>query len=725
MGSLAVPGPKTGGKGVPRPRQMDSTPPFWTWFPSFLEHELRPYPGRLLLTSRYVLAATLTMLVILTFRLPGAAVGGFYSLLLPRDSPMRTAQSALSLLVAFAASMAIVMTGTMLFIDYPLTHLLWVIGSFFLGFLALAVMTNYAAASAFTILIVLAVPSWDAPLPTAAIVASNLWLAGSVAVAVAATIAVETIFALFETTDQLEMGLKQRLAAVECYLNESAQQATDPKSREKIQQLALMGVSRLRRLALSSNAAPGQTARKSTSVSLVGRIVDLAASISEVEAFTAKDRLRLAALADQLRVVQNRLSGQYEEPRSAIYRNLSAERPILRELERTAELLRLSLSHRQEKSMAADMAEPPDPPFLLPDAWSNPDHLRFALRGCLALVICYVALNALAWQGLNTSLFTVVVTALSSIGSSRQKQLLRVSGALVGGVLFGLGSQVLILPMLDGIGGFTVMFVTVTFIAAWFITASPRLSYFGTQMALAFFIIHLRGPFAQTDLAIARDNSLGIVLGLIVMWVVFDRLGSKPAVVVMRELFATNLLLMAKLATPWPHNQKANLAEIRALRDKISQNFSTVNSQADAVLFESGRSRTTSLMLRNTLLGWQPQLRALFLVQIALLQYRAPVSPANLPFLVLNAQAELDLQVKTALEGLASDFGRRQVVENSADLHNAYDDLQKAVCEAYHGHPTPRVRAVLALSSHLVEGAANLSRELRLVRLDRPRLLQT
>ena len=401
-----------------------------------------------------------------------------------------------------------------------------------------------------------------------------------------------------------------------------------------------------------------------------------------------------------------------EAAQEATPRPMQDEQPTLLELERTAELLRLSFS-RKGQPLKPDLAQPAAPPFLIPDAWSNPEHLQFALRGCLALVICYVVLNAVAWPGLSTSLFTVVVTALSSIGSSRQKQLLRVSGALVGGVLLGMGSQVLILPMVDSVGGFMVMFVAVTCVAAWFITASPRLSYFGTQMALAFFLIHLRGPFAQTNLGIARDNVLGIFLGLAVMWLVLDSLGSKSAVVVMRELFASNLKLMAQLATPWPNNQRADLRSIRTLRDRVSQNFSAVNSQADGVLFETGRTRRASLELRNTLLQWQPRLRSLFLVQIALLQHRTPVSPAELPEPIRKAQAAFDVEVKTILETMAESFQGSGDKREPVHVQGAYESLRAAINTAYAGRPNARASAVLALSSHLVEGTTTLCEELR------------
>src|SRR5467141_1818676 len=70
------------------------------------------------------------------------------------------------------------------------------------------------------------------------------------------------------------------------------------------------------------------------------------------------------------------------------------------------------------------------------DVLTNPEHLQFALKGCLAASLCYVIYNAIAWPGISTAVTTCLLTALSTIGASRQKQILRFAGALVGGFLF-------------------------------------------------------------------------------------------------------------------------------------------------------------------------------------------------------------------------------------------------------------------------------------------------
>jgi multidrug resistance protein MdtO len=688
------------------------SPPFLQWFASFLRQELKPYPGRALLALRYTVAATITMLLIVTFRLPGAAVGGFFSLLLSREAPITTLRGGISTVASFLCGTAFVLTGAILLVDYPLTHFLWVILSFFVAFYGLSALSNYGAGTAFAIVLVLSVPAWDQADPQAAIVVSNLWVLGSVALAVTVTIVVEFFFSLFDTRDELAEGLDQRLEAVRVVLQQSARRAVKPEAMGKLAQFAMIGVSRLRRLAVRANPARQDTARLSTTVALVGRLVDILAPFRRFDTLTPNDAPRLQALADQITKLQQKIRAHNVRQVIQPLRCPSDGPLILQGLEQTLELLRMSLSPAPGQSFTIDQINPAPPTILKPDAFRNPEHLNFALRGCLASTLCYFIFNAVFWHGLNTSLFTCVVTAVTSIGSSRQKQLLRFSGALCGGVVLGISSQVLILPMLDTIAGFTVMFAAVTAVAAWFLTSSPRLSYFGNQLALAFYLIQLHGPSPQTDLAIARDNVMGIMLGLVMMWLVFETLGSKPAVQVMRELFAENLHLMAEYGRPWPQGKPPDLRKIRTLREKISQNFLAVNQQADAVLFEIGRSRDQSLALRHRLRGWQPQLRSIFLLEIALLQYRLQVSPRQLPAPVLRAWVRFDGEVSALLEGIGRAFRFRDTSCMPHDIQRAHSDLEQAILDAYNP-PTPRGRALLVVSAQLIELACRLLTEVK------------
>jgi multidrug resistance protein MdtO len=184
------------------------------------------------------------MLLIVTFRIPGAAVGGFFSLLLSREAAITTLRGGISTVASFLCGTAFLLIGAILLVDYPLTHFLWVILSFFVAFYGLSAMSNYGAGTAFAIVIVLSVPAWDQTGPQSALVVSNLWTLGSVALAVAVTIVVEFAFSLFDTRDELTEGLDQRLEAVRVVVEQCAHGTVSPEAIGKLAQFDMIGVSR-------------------------------------------------------------------------------------------------------------------------------------------------------------------------------------------------------------------------------------------------------------------------------------------------------------------------------------------------------------------------------------------------------------------------------------------------------------------------------------------------
>jgi len=181
-------------------------------------------------------------------------------------------------------------------------------------------------------------------------------------------------------------------------------------------------------------------------------------------------------------------------------------------------------------SPAAGAVERPAQPQLLfvTDAFSNTEYVAFALKGCLAATICYLVWSALAWPGMGVCTVTCVIAApLSTPGSSKQRLITRLSGLLVGGVLCGIGSQIFILPYVDSIVGFTLAFAAVSGAAAWAATSSVQFLYFGRQMALAYYLAIFEGFGINSSLVMSRDRLMGVFLGIIVMWLVFDAAGKR------------------------------------------------------------------------------------------------------------------------------------------------------------------------------------------------------
>jgi multidrug resistance protein MdtO len=379
-------------------------------------------------------------------------------------------------------------------------------------------------------------------------------------------------------------------------------------------------------------------------ISLVGRSQDFAAAMAQAQPYVSADDSQLAAkLAREIAEVRQFLKTGQQPPvteTTATPSNAS----LLRELEEMVTLMpRVIQGSTSLEAFQALSHEPeqPESGFLLPDAFTNPDHLRFALGGCLAGTLCYVVCDGLAWRGpLATSLLTCVLTALSTIGASRQKQVLRVAGTVIGGFIFGLGAQIFILPNIDSITAFTLLFVAVSTVAAWVATASSRLSYCGVQIAVSFYFIHLNDFTFQTSLTIARDRTVGVLLGIAMMWVAFERLQPTTATDEMLKSFTQNLRLLAQLAVYTINPRDAAvIIGFRRLRDKIYANFSAVNSQADAVPFELGKLRVHHMAARERVRRWQPALRTAYLLQLALLQYRGFGGTGK-----LSAEAEAVLQ---------------------------------------------------------------------------------
>jgi multidrug resistance protein MdtO len=297
--------------------------------------------------------------------------------------------------------------------------------------------------------------------------------------------------------DDIVLPIAERLAAIHdlltCYI---AGRPADPATKEKLMSLVMRGTSRFRRVLRRSDYSPQYRAEMSGVIELVGRLVDIAAVLPELTFHSSSgNQKQLRELAEAIANTRTALL-ERRIPDSISFRveaGPTAGIPLLREMEKIVSLIPNAFA--VSRSLNEYLPPPEDairPKVVAADAFSNPEHIHFALKGCLAASLCYVVYNAIAWPGINTAVTTCLLTALSTIGSSRQKQTLRFAGALVGGFLLGMGSQVFILPYLDSITGFTVLFILVTVLASWLMTSSPRLSYFGLQVALAFYLINLQ-----------------------------------------------------------------------------------------------------------------------------------------------------------------------------------------------------------------------------------------
>ncbi|MDQ1404561.1 MAG: multidrug resistance protein MdtO [Acidobacteriaceae bacterium] len=690
-----------------------------TWLRQFLKEELAPYPGRAAVVGRMTIAATLVMIICMTFRIPYAFQGAVYALLISRESPRATLRSAAVTAMVTAIGAAYLLVSVQFVISVPEFHFLWVVTSLFLAFYVISAGTDYAAVVIFAIMMSIGVPLWDLHVPAEINVEDTLWLCLAVLVGVVITGAVELAFLRLRPGDEVVLPIAERLAAVKNLLTCYAEsRAVDPTTQKRIIRLETLGTSLLRRILQRSDYSTQYSAEIAGVVVLVGRLVDLAATLSQLRfQLSVSDQTRFRNLASAVATMREDLLNR-RIPRSIHLHDdgqpLSLV-PVLAQMEYTVTLIPQAFADSrsiQEYLPSADDTQ--QRRLLALGALANPEHLQFALKGCLASTVCYVIYNAVAWPGISTAVTTCLLTALSNIGSSRQKQLLRITGAIIGGFLIGMGSQIFILPYIDSIAGFTILFIFVTAFASWIMTSTPRLSYMGVQVALAFYLINLSEFKVQTSLAVARDRVVGILLGLFIMWLVFDQFWGVSAAVQMKRTFISNLRLLAQFARePLSKDRRTAISRRFALEEIINANFNKVRSLADGVLLEFGPSRERDLAWRSRIREWQPQLRTLFLMRIALWKYRVQLPGFELPEPVRLEQQEFDYKSAKALDDMAERLEGKASGQKD-DFGDSFVQLQQTVrtccSEEQQTLRTGGLQTVLVLSGNIESVTMSLSK---------------
>jgi multidrug resistance protein MdtO len=535
-------------------------------------------------------------------------------------------------------------------------HFLWHVGSYFLAFYILSIVSSYLVAVAFSIIIAVGLPLWDSYVSAETKVEDTLRLLLVMFVGAAATAATEVIFVRAKPGQEFNLPLVDRLSAVHSLLVSYEQDGfVNESAEQRIVRFGVLGTSGLRRALWRSGYDRLYRDQIGVLIGLVGRLVDMAGALAQFRFTpTETDRVHLRDLASAVAAIREDVLHRRIPRPVQFHRGEESPHflPFLTEIEGIVALIPQSFA-----GSAEDSFPPPDtssPPLFVADAFVNPDHLKFALKGCLAASACYFIYNAIDWPGISTAVVTCLLTALTTIGASRQKQILRLAGVLVGGIVIGMGAQVFILPGLNSIGGFIILFALVTALAAWFATCSPRISYFGIQVALAFYLINLSEFTIQLSLSVARDRVVGVLLGLSMMWLVFDQLWSAPAGVEMRRALVSGLRLLAQFSKePASGDIPAVIQRSLRLRETIHSSFEKVRSLADGVLFEFGPSRRRDLQLRDQFRQWSPKLRTLFLMRIAFLEDRLQLARFDLPETVRLSLREFDDHSSQVLEGIA------------------------------------------------------------------------
>lgn len=182
---------------------------------------------------------------------------------------------------------------------------------------------------------------------------------------------------------------------------------------------------------------------------------------------------------------------------------------------------------------------------------THADSLQFGIKFSLGAILCMLIVESLGWPDINTAIPTCLVAAQTSLGADYRLSILRVSGAILGG-LCAYFYVLVFQSQLDTIAGFVLATAPIWAIAAWISSGSERIAYMGRQLGFSFatFVLH---DFGQvTDLSVPSDRVIGILLGIGVMGVLDYALWPRRSIVLARHHSVAALRTLTKFTTRLP-----------------------------------------------------------------------------------------------------------------------------------------------------------------------------
>ena len=102
----------------------------------------------------------------------------------------------------------------------------------------------------------------------------------------------------------------------------------------------------------------------------------------------------------------------------------------------------------------------------MPDAFTNPAHVHFALKVTFAAMFCYIVYEAIDWSGIHTAFITCTFIALESTECDAVQRCARIVGCVIGGAL-ALFSIVFLMPHMETIASLVVLVACASAIAGW------------------------------------------------------------------------------------------------------------------------------------------------------------------------------------------------------------------------------------------------------------------
>ncbi|TCW79485.1 fusaric acid resistance protein [Burkholderia sp. SRS-46] len=494
---------------------------------------LAPFPGRAAMVARVALICTLTVLVTSAYGTPEAAISAYVVFFLIRPDRVTSVVLAVAMLLLVTIVIGLVLGVAMFSVDYSILRVACMV-VLSIGLLYLTSASKLRPVGAILAMIVGFGLDQLGLVPFGEAATRGLmyaWL--MVAIPVGVAIVVNLLFAPSpRRLAGAQLAKRLRLAAQRLRGDDATLAAFDASLREGDQQLLTW--LKLSKLEGSSSAADivalRQAIASSTAILVAAALATREPAARLPDAFAAPVAATLDEMAGMLEQggypVDIALALPMDDALPPLARVAVAD---LRDaITRFAEPG--DPAHAESVAAAGPTASAIPPPapaaprggFFLPDARTNPDHIRYALKTTAAAMFCYLLYLQLDWSGIHTCFITCYMVSLGTTAETVEKLTLRIAGCVVG-ALIGTAAIVFVVPSLSSIGQLMALTFVGASAAAWVAFGSPRIAYAGFQIAFAFFLCVLQGASPGFDLTLARDRTIGILLGNVVVYLVFTR----------------------------------------------------------------------------------------------------------------------------------------------------------------------------------------------------------
>ncbi|MEB8082294.1 FUSC family protein [Klebsiella michiganensis] len=474
----------------------------------FLTRELRDAPGRANYTLRLTLSCAVLIVLFMTLHIPFLAVALIVVFYVSQPNVLMIKLVS----VVFVVTVSVALGGVLLIIkwtyDYPLIRLVASVILFFCAIYLMRVLGKLGLAFFVVALAVIYAQTFPSMTSQSEIlVRLLLWLWVAINTAILVTLLVNACFQQAFPGYQFKARLVVMLRQTARRLSQPDDGTPPPTVTEIAGQF-----NQLRSLyQQAARATPEIAASPQAWQSLMAA----ALSCSHLTALLLPGDDHPDArrrIASQLNALADNLPAAAEVQPLIVPRD-GANSAILQEI---AEVLaRLA----RGETIPLPQGEVEKAPLLLPDAWSNPAYLHFALKTLLATLLCYAFYTAADWQGIHTIMLSCVIVAQPGLGATMQKTWLRIGGALLA-TLIALLLIVFVQPWTDSLSGLLAMTLPVFALAAWIAAGSERIAYAGIQIGFTFALAFLSWFGPLSNLTELCDRVIGILLGVLVSSIV-------------------------------------------------------------------------------------------------------------------------------------------------------------------------------------------------------------